>query len=78
MSREDDFLRAIYWQFTGYIMDIFHHVFNRLVDNLWLKRKYIRTSRCTETKENAGQQNDLLGLVIRTNCSSKKQCGVLK
>lgn len=66
--KKDDFLRAACGQFTGYIMDVFHHVFNRLVDNLWLERKYIRTSCCTGTKENAGQQNDLLGFVIHTNC----------
>lgn len=66
--KKADFLRAAYAQFTGYIMDVFHHVFNRLADNLWLERKYIRTSSCTGTKENPGQQNDLLGFVIQTNC----------
>ena len=66
--KKADFLRAAYGQFTGYIMDVFHHIFNRLVDNLWLERKYIRTSSCTGAKENPGQQNDLLGFVIQTNC----------
>lgn len=35
--KKDDFLRAAYGQFTGYIMDVFHHVFNRLVDISGLK-----------------------------------------